>query len=100
MTINDLFGLANKFRTDGNIQMAVQLWQEALKADPFYGPAHVNMADVFRQQGNLAAEKQHLNLFLDCPVTGRTIPLVQQAMNRIAELDKPPAAQSVPQGPK
>ena len=88
MTINDLFALANKFRAEGNVQMAFNLWSEMLKMDPFYGPAHINMADTFRQQGNVPAERQHLNLFLDCPVTGRTIQLVPQAQTRIAEIDK------------
>ena len=95
MTIVDLLGLANKFRVDGNIQMAVQLWQEALKADPFYGPAHINMADTYRAQGNVAAEKQHLNQFLECNITGRTLPLVQQVMNRLAEIEKPSVPQPV-----
>ena len=99
MTINDLFGLANKFRTEGNIQMAVQLWNEALKADPFFGPAHVNLADIARSQGNFIAEKNHLNQFLDCPITGRTLNYVQQAVSRITELEKPPVAQPV-QAPK
>ena len=102
MTINDLFALANKFRQDGNVPMAVQLWTEALKADPFYGPAHVNMADMYRSQANIVAEKDHLNKFLDCPVTGRTIPLVQQAMNRLVEIEKQlnPQVNQVAQAPK
>ena len=88
MATNDLFNLANKFRTDGNLQMAFQLWAEVLKTDPLFGAAYLNMADVFRQQNNVIAEKDHLNKFLDCPLTGRTLTIVPQVATRIAEIEK------------
>ena len=88
MNISELFQLGNKFMTDGNMGMAVQMWQELLKQVPEYGPAHLNMAHFFRQQNNVPAEKNELNIFMDCPLTARTLEMVPNVKTRLAEIEK------------
>lgn len=96
MTIVDMFNLGNKFMTEGNMPLAVNMWQEILKSNPEYGPAHMNMAHFLRTQNNPVAEREALQHFLDCPLTGRTIDMLQNVKARIAEIEN----QLKPQAPK
>lgn len=93
MNIIDMFNLGSKFMAEGNMPMAVQMWQEVIKADNSYGPAHYNMAGFLRQQNNVMAEREEINKFLDCPVTGRTIKLIQVAEARLVEIENQLKAQ-------
>lgn len=73
---------------EGNMQIAVQLWQEILKINPDYGPAHLNMSHFFRTQNNLIGEKEELNRFLECPLTGKSLPMVQGVNDRLKEIEE------------
>ena len=87
MTIVDVFNLGNKFMSEGNMPMAVQMWQEILKTNPEYGPAHLNMAHFLRTQNNVTAEREELNKFLDCPLTGRTLDMIANVKTRLTEIE-------------
>lgn len=95
MNINDLFQLGNKFMQEGNMPMAVQMWQEIIKSVPEYGPAHLNMAHFLRSQNNVMAERNELNIFMDCPLTSRTLDMVQNVKTRLAEIENQLKGQQV-----
>lgn len=87
MHINDMFQLGNKFMQDGNMPMAVQMWQEIIKLAPDYGPAHINMAHFLRTQNNVVAERDELVRFMDCPLTAKMLEVVPTVKSRIAEIE-------------
>lgn len=88
MTVNDLFVLGNKFRQEKNYQMAFGVWAEILKKEPLYGPVHLNMADVFREQGQVDNEERELRIFMNCPVTPVTLDLIGNVKARLDEIQK------------
>lgn len=86
--VMNIFNYANKARQEGNFALAVQLYNEITqKLDPTYGPAHLNLSDLCRQQNNLIGERQEILAFLECPLTGRTIDFLQTAKTRLQELE-------------
>jgi len=91
MSTFDLFAYGNQLRQQGNAAMALQIWNDVARQDPMFGPVHINLADIFKSQGNSGAELDELMKFKNCPVTGVTIELLPQVNNRIKELQpKPP----------
>lgn len=88
MTTIDLFNLGNKFLSEGNTAMAMNLWQKLVADDAFFGPAYVNMFNVYKQQGNLHLAKECVEKFLNCPVTGNTIDMIPKARQELADIEK------------
>jgi len=100
MNANDLFNLANNYMNTGNSQMAMQLWQDIVKTDPMFGPAYINMFNVYNGSNNLQQAKDCLEKFLNCPLTGRTIdmlPKIREELNIINNKLDPKPAQPTPQ---
>ncbi len=87
MSTIDLFAYGNKFRQEGNLGMALQVWSDLSNQDPSFAAVHINLADIHRQQGNIHMEKEELLKFLNCPQTGITIDLIPTVKNRLQELD-------------
>ena len=87
MTVIDLFNLGNKYQNDGNIGMAMNTWAECTKMDPNFGPAYINMYNNHRAQNNLAAAKECLNKFANCPLTMNTLDMVPTVKKELADIE-------------
>ena len=53
MNVTEIFDLAQKFHSDGKIDMAIETYRECGKMDFFYAPAHANLYAIFRQRNDL-----------------------------------------------
>ena len=96
MTTYDLFAYGNNLRQQGNIQMALQVWQDVARQDPIFAPVHINLAHIYRSQNNTNAEREELMKFMNSPQTGVTMDLIPNVKARLMEMNAPPK----PQAPK
>ena len=88
MTAQELFNLGVQFSSEGRNELAMELWNKATKLDPNFGPAYVNLHNIYRSQGNLPLAREMLVKFLNCPVNGFTIDSLPKIKQELAELDK------------
>ena len=88
MNITDLFNLGNKYQQEGRVEMAVEMWKECEKIDTFFGPAHINLYNIYRSQNNIAQAKEQLVRFLNCPVTGYTLDIIPKIKQELGEIEK------------
>ena len=88
MTITEIFNLGNKFMQEGNLQTAVQMWQECIKINPEFGLSHYNLAQFLRSQNNLRGAFDEYSKFMDSPVTGRTLDLIPQVKQILVDIEK------------
>ena len=88
MTVVDLFNLGNKYQNEGNIQLAMNMWQECVKMDQNFSPAYINMFNNHRSSNNLKAAKECLDKFSNCPLTMNTLELVPQVKKELADIEK------------
>lgn len=88
MNVTEVFSLAQKFQSEGKIDLALQTYQECGSIDPFFAPAHANLYQIFRQRNDLVNAREELIRFLNCPITGFTIDSIPKAKQELAELEK------------
>ena len=88
MNCPELMALANEFQQQGDIQSAVKMWERCNQIDVMFGPAHLNLYQLLKQQGNVRGAHQKLVQFLNCPVTGFTLDTIPQLKIQLQELEK------------
>lgn len=88
VTAEQCFELAENFRAQNNVPLAVQMYNEVLKLNPGFGLVHINMAKLLNSQGNVQAEYEALKQFMNCNLTAITLDLVPGIKIRIAEIEK------------
>lgn len=82
------FEMAENFRAQNNLPMAIQMYNEVLKLKPEFGLVHINMAKLLNSQNNLQGEYEALKQFMNCNLTPLTLDLVSGVKIRIADLEK------------
>lgn len=82
----ELYAFGQKLKNEGKISLALDAFNDA--AAQGFGLAHLELHNFCSAQGNIQGSLQHLLKFMDCPLTGNTIDLVQKARQEIASIQQ------------
>jgi len=88
MNLGELIDFAIKNKSEGKIEMAINLFKECANMDPFNPVPHANLYEIYRNIGQLGEARMSLIRFLNAYQTGITIDSVPKAKNDLAELEK------------
>jgi len=86
MKVADLFNLANDFHKQGKVELAAQMWGECTERDNNFGPAYLNLYNIYRSNNQLPKAKECLEKFLNCPVTGNTLEAIPKIKSELEQI--------------
>ena len=88
MTAEDILNLGNKFHSEGKVDVAIELFKEAISVNPSFSAPYLNLQNIYMNQGNIQAAKDCLVKFLSCPITGFTQDIIPQIKAQLSKLEQ------------
>lgn len=88
MRVIELYQLANDYAQRGNMQMAIQLWNDCVKQDEFFGPAYLNLFNLAVEQKQDDQVLQLGQKLVNCPLTWNLYQMMPGVIQKVEEINK------------
>ena len=99
MQVEDIFQLGCKFSLEGRMDLAIELWKECVRLKPDYSLPYLNLSHAAKGRNDGQNYRNFLVKFLDCPITGQTVNIVNEVRKDIEDYDKKLAEANKPKDP-